>query len=196
MLKKFFHTVSTGFKDENFMELIHWIENFVSKVLSLALIAVILVSLIDLVRVLSVDLLHSEPVGFFNTTLIDLFGLFLNILIALELLENVTAYLKKHIVQVELVVVTALIAVSRKIIIFDPNKYAKIDLIALAGASLALAISYWLIKTMNEELARKQKKEELALRQKKAELARRKKQQEASQSSVAQTERSRDSSIE
>jgi len=196
MFKNFFRTILTGFQDENFMGLIHWIENFVSKVLSLALIAVILVSLIDLVRVLSVDLFHSEPIGFFNTTLIDLFGLFLNILIALELLENVTAYLKKHIVQVELVVVTALIAVSRKIIIFDPNKYSKIDLIALAGGSLALAISYWLIKTMNAELARQQRKEEQALRQKKAELIRRKKQQEASQLSANQTERSQDSSIE
>lgn len=179
------------------MALIHRVENFVSKILSLALIAVILVSLIDLVRVLSVDLLHSEPIGFFNTTLIDLFGLFLNILIALELLENVTAYLKKHIVQVELVVVTALIAVSRKIIIFDPNKYEKIDLIALAGASLALAISYWLIKTMNEEiaskhkkeeLARRQKREELIRRQKKEELARRQKQQEESPSSPSETD--------
>jgi uncharacterized membrane protein (DUF373 family) len=90
--------------------------------------------------------------GFFNKTLIEIFGLFLNILIALELLENITAYLKKHIVQVELVVVTALIAVARKIIIFDSNKYDKNDLIALANASLALSVSYWLIRRMNQSI--------------------------------------------
>ena len=135
--------------DENFMGLIENIENLVSKILSLALIIVIAVSIFDLIIVLSKDLFTSEPVGFFNKTLIEIFGLFLNILIALELLENVTVYLKKHIVQVELVVVTALIAVSRKIIIFDPKEYQKADLTALAIACLALSASYWLIRKSN-----------------------------------------------
>lgn len=137
-------------KDDKFLRYIHKTENIVSKVLSLALIIVILVSLIDLVIILVRDLLIVAPVGFFNKTLIEIFGLFLNILIALELLENVTSYLKKHIVQVELVVVTALIAVARKIIIFDPKQYDKIDLIALAVASLALSASYWLIRRINQ----------------------------------------------
>lgn len=138
------------FGDENFLGGIHKIENLVSKVLSVALIVVILVSLYDLVLILSKDLL-KEPAGFFNKTLIEIFGLFLNILIALELLENITAYLRKHIVQVELVVVTALIAVARKIIIFDPKQYDKIDLIALSVASLALAASYWMIRKTNQK---------------------------------------------
>jgi uncharacterized membrane protein (DUF373 family) len=133
------------------MRSIHTIENIVSKVLSVALIVVILVSLYDLVVILIKDLFTTEPVGFFSKTLIEIFGLFLNILIALELLENVTAYLRKHIVQVELVVVTALIAISRKIIIFDPNKYSKDDLIALTVGTLALAASYWLIRKVNRD---------------------------------------------
>jgi uncharacterized membrane protein (DUF373 family) len=133
------------------MRSIHLIENIVSKVLSVALIVVIIVSLYDLVVILIKDLFTTEPVGFFSKTLIEIFGLFLNILIALELLENVTAYLRKHIVQVELVVVTALIAISRKIIIFDPNKYSKDDLIALTVGTLALAASYWLIRKVNRD---------------------------------------------
>jgi uncharacterized membrane protein (DUF373 family) len=133
------------------MRSIHTIENLVSKVLSVALIVVILVSLYDLVVILIKDLFTTEPIGFFSKTLIEIFGLFLNILIALELLENVTAYLRKHIVQVELVVVTALIAISRKIIIFDPNKYSKDDLIALTVGTLALAASYWLIRKVNRD---------------------------------------------
>lgn len=139
------------FKDEKFMDLIHWVENVVSKILSVALVIVILVALLDLIVVLTKDLLTAEPVGFFTKTLIEVFGLFLNILIALELLENITAYLRKHIVQVELVVVTALIAVARKIIIFDPAKFAKTDLIALALASLALSVSYWLLRRTSAE---------------------------------------------
>ncbi|MCA2683568.1 MAG: phosphate-starvation-inducible PsiE family protein [Microcystis sp. M038S2] len=150
-IRKLLINFGQQWRDENFMRSIHTIENIVSKVLSVALIVVILVSLYDLVVILIKDLFTTEPVGFFSKTLIEIFGLFLNILIALELLENVTAYLRKHIVQVELVVVTALIAISRKIIIFDPNKYSKDDLIALTVGTLALAASYWLIRKVNRD---------------------------------------------
>jgi len=150
-IRKLLINFGQQWRDEDFMRSIHTIENIVSKVLSVALIVVILVSLYDLVVILIKDLFTTEPVGFFSKTLIEIFGLFLNILIALELLENVTAYLRKHIVQVELVVVTALIAISRKIIIFDPNKYSKDDLIALTVGTLALAASYWLIRKVNRD---------------------------------------------
>jgi uncharacterized membrane protein (DUF373 family) len=142
---KFLASLGEFFKDRNFLKLIHVTENIVSKVLSIALIIVILVSLCDLMLVLVKDL-FIEPSGFFNKTLIELFGFFLNILIALELLENITVYLRKHIVQLELVLTTALIAVARKIIIFDPNKYEKVDLIALGVAIICLAVSYFLIR--------------------------------------------------
>lgn len=134
-------------KDENFLRSTYWIENVAAKVLTVALGLVILISLVDLVIILIRDLIE-DPIGFFDKTLIDIFGLFLNILIALELLENITAYLKKHIVQVELVIVTSLIAVARKIIIFDFSKNSSIDLLALGAAILALSTSYWLLKRM------------------------------------------------
>jgi uncharacterized membrane protein (DUF373 family) len=134
--------------DENFLGIAHWVENIAAKILALALSIVILISLTDLILLLIKDI-SADPVGFFDKTLIDIFGLFLNILIALELLENITAYLKKHVVQVELVVVTSLIAIARKIIIFDFSKYNSLDLFALGAAILALSISYLLIKRMN-----------------------------------------------
>lgn len=136
------------FSDQNFLKWVHRVENLVSKILSAALILVILVSIVDLIFILAKDLVQPAT-GFFNRTLIDIFGLFLNVLIALELLENITAYLRKHIVQVELVVVTALIAVARKIIIFDTKTFDEGDLIALGVAILALSISYLLIRLVN-----------------------------------------------
>jgi uncharacterized membrane protein (DUF373 family) len=139
------------FSNENFLHSIHFTENLVSKILSIALVIVIFVSLFDLVFILVKDLFTTHPIGFFNKTLIEIFGLFLNILIALELLENITAYLKKHIVQVELVVVTAIIAIARKIIIFNPKEYDKMDLIALTIGCLALSVSYWLIRKLNQD---------------------------------------------
>jgi uncharacterized membrane protein (DUF373 family) len=143
--KNLIKQILTMGNNENFLKLVHWIENLVAKVLSIVLLVLILVALADLVFVISTNII-TEPLGFINKTLIELFGLFLNILIALELLENITAYLKKHIFQVELVIATSLIAVARKIIIFDLQKYSGTDLIALALAILALSISYWLIR--------------------------------------------------
>jgi uncharacterized membrane protein (DUF373 family) len=132
-------------KDANFLRMIHYVENAISKILSIVLVIVILVAVFELIVVLFNDFI-SYPFGRLEKSLLDVFGLFLNILIALELLENITAYLRKHIVQVELVIVTSLIAVARKIIIFDFNKFGNLDLIALAFAILALSASYWLIK--------------------------------------------------
>ena len=135
-------------KDEHFLSFIKITETFVSKILSIAMVIMILVAIVDLIIFLSQNIFES-PLGFFNKSLIQVFGLFLNILIALELLENITAYLKKHVVQVELVIVTSLIAVARKIIIFDFSKATGIDLMGLALAIFALSISYWLIRRLN-----------------------------------------------
>ena len=134
--------------DENFLAFIKVIETLVSKILSFAMVIIILVGVFDL-TIYMFQNLDEAPLGFFNKVLMEVFGLFLNILIALELLENITAYLKKHVVQVELVIVTSLIAVARKIIIFDFAKSTGIDLMGLALAIFALSISYWLIRRMN-----------------------------------------------
>lgn len=140
-------------KDETFLGLLKLIENYVAKILSLAMVIVIFVAIFDLGLVLVKDL-FTPPMGFLGRTLINIFGLFLNVLIALELLENITAYLKKHVVQVELVVVTSIIAVARKIIILDFEKTSGIDLIGLALAIFALAISYWIIRNQNHSITK------------------------------------------
>jgi uncharacterized membrane protein (DUF373 family) len=64
-------------------------------------------------------------------------------------LENITAYLRKHVVQVELVFITALIAGARKIIILDLAKVSGEQLLGLGVAILALSISYWIVRGMN-----------------------------------------------
>ncbi|MFP4134970.1 MAG: phosphate-starvation-inducible PsiE family protein [Halothece sp.] len=138
-------------QDERFLQITEAVEVIVAKVLTIALLIVIIIALIDLIFVLSKLLIKSPPSGFFNETLMEIFGLFLNVLIALELLDNITAYLRKHIFQVELVIATSLIAVARKIIIFDLDKFSNIDLISLAIAIFALSISYWLVHRMNRQ---------------------------------------------
>jgi uncharacterized membrane protein (DUF373 family) len=149
-VRDFIRGVGRLWQEEKFLHITEGVETIVAKVLTIALLIVILVALVDLVFVLSQILFQSPPSGFFNQTILEVFGLFLNILIALELLDNITAYLRKHIFQVELVIATSLIAIARKIIIFDLQKYSNNDLIALAVAIFALSISYWLVRRLNK----------------------------------------------
>ena len=132
--------------DEVFLHFIEGIEVLVSKVLSLAMIAIIIFATFDLMVFISQKLFFT-PNPLFKDTLFEIFGLFLNILIALEILENITAYLRRHVFQVELVIATSLIAVARKIIIFDIDKKTGQDLIGLAFAIFSLSISFWIIRS-------------------------------------------------
>ena len=148
MLKKIFRQISKLGNEENFLHFTESVEVIISKILSLAMIWVILLSVCDLLIFLAKELVNHTD-NLLKDTLFVIFGLFLNVLIALEILENITAYLKKHVIQVELVIVTSLIAVSRKIIILDLEKKTAADLIGLATAIFALSISYWIVRSTN-----------------------------------------------
>ena len=137
--------------DKTFLEILGNLEGLVSKVLALAMVVVIIVTVWDLVFSLTDTIQHEifAP-GHLTRELISIFGLFLNILIALEVLENITAYLRNHVVQMELVIATSLIAVARKIIILDLTKVDGPQLIGLAIAIAALSFSYWLVRQMSK----------------------------------------------
>lgn len=134
--------------NESFLKFLDNTESLVARVLSIAMVIVLVVAVFDLTLFL-VQELFSRPFGRFSITLIEIFGLFLNILIALEILENISAYLRRHVIQVELVVVTSLIAVARKIIILDFEKTSGVELIGLAIAIFSLSISYWIVRYIN-----------------------------------------------
>ncbi|MGB7085527.1 MAG: phosphate-starvation-inducible PsiE family protein, partial [Phormidesmis sp.] len=96
--------------DQGFLKNLGRFEGFLSKLLSIAMVMVIIVVMVDLALYLAATLSNPDPFTFLGETLLDIFGLFFSVLIALEILENITAYLKKHVVQVELVIVTSLTA--------------------------------------------------------------------------------------
>jgi len=143
-----FRFLTLACKDESFLKAIRTVENVVSKIKAIALVFVIFGALFDLLRILTFDLFVNEPRGAFSIPLLKIFGMFLNVLIALELMENVTAYLRHHTIQLELVIITALTAVARKVIIFDSK--ADGDLTGLAIAVLSLSISYWIVRSQNK----------------------------------------------
>jgi len=78
--------------------------------------------------------------------LLDIFGMFLLVLVGLELLDTIKAYVKEHVVHAEIVLLAALIAVARKAITLDLKQLAPAVPFGLAALLLALAAAYFLLK--------------------------------------------------
>lgn len=76
--------------------------------------------------------------------LLDIFGFFLLILIGVELLETIKAYLRDNVVHVEIVLEVALIAIARKVIVLDVAKYDGVRLLAIAALITALSAGFFL----------------------------------------------------
>jgi len=132
--------------DQAFLKVITRFERGLAKVLSVALTGVLVVATLQLLLFLGSDLLDLQ-VNWTGEGLIGLLDQVLVILIALEVLQNLTAYMREHVVQIELVLVTALTAVARKVIVMPPGVQKNpLDLIGISVAVLALAVAYWLVR--------------------------------------------------
>jgi uncharacterized membrane protein (DUF373 family) len=68
------------------------------------------------------------------------------VLIAVEIFINIRLYLGSNVIPVELVVATALMAVARKVIVLDLKLVSSEQIVGLALVTIALGITYWLIK--------------------------------------------------
>lgn len=111
--------------------------------LILMMVVVIFLSTIELGRILVLDITTPNYLLDINE-LLDVFGFFMLILIGVELLETIRAYLNEHEVHVEIVLEVALIAVARKVVIIDVKEYMPESLLAIAAIVLSLAGAYYL----------------------------------------------------
>jgi uncharacterized membrane protein (DUF373 family) len=75
--------------------------------------------------------------------LLEIFGYFLLVLIGVELLETLKAYLKKDTIHVRVVLEVALIAMARKAIIEEPSTTPGLTLFGVAALILALGIAFY-----------------------------------------------------
>jgi uncharacterized membrane protein (DUF373 family) len=89
--------------------------------------------------------------------LLEIFGFFLLVLIGIELLETIKAYLMTHVVHVEIVLEVALIAIARKVIILDLEKYESLTLVGIAALISAVALAFWVIKRYVKGLDQRQR---------------------------------------
>ena len=132
--------------DKDFLAGIHSYERQLAKLLAFLLAIVIGFAVIELVVESSIKIVRFET-NWFEGGLIQLLDRLLMIFIALEVLQNVTAYLRDQVVQIELVLLTAMTAVARKVIVLPPGTESKPQLMAGFGVIVVgIAAAYWLVK--------------------------------------------------
>jgi uncharacterized membrane protein (DUF373 family) len=82
------------------------------------------------------------------------FGMIFTVIIALEFKKSllVVAERRENVVQIRSVVMIALLAICRKLIILDVKETDALQIFALAAAILALGVVYWLIRDTDQRL--------------------------------------------
>ena len=85
--------------------------------------------------------------------LLEIFGYFLLVLIGVELIETLKAYLKKDVIHIRVVLEVALIAMARKVIVEEPNAVPSMTLFGIAALILALGIAFHVERQARREPA-------------------------------------------
>jgi uncharacterized membrane protein (DUF373 family) len=83
--------------------------------------------------------------------LLEIFGYFLLVLIGVELLETLKAYVRKDVIHVRVVLEVALIAMARKVIIEEPNTVPGMTLFGIAALILSLGIAFYFERQAKRE---------------------------------------------
>lgn len=109
--------------DALFLRITDQIEKLLAKILASILIVVVVVATIHLAISVGNGLLDPTTV-WKGEQLFLVLGDLLNLLIGLEVLQNITSYLRRGVVQIQLVLLTAITAVARKVIVLPPMRKA------------------------------------------------------------------------
>ncbi len=125
------------------------IEKIIAIALLIIMTVVVVSGALEVAWVVMNDLF--QPPGFFLGVedLFDIFGLFLMVLIGLELMTSIEMYLKDNTIHAEVMFLVALTAVARKVVIMDAKTIDPMTVFAIAALVLALSVGYFFIKKQN-----------------------------------------------
>ena len=120
------------------------------KVIVVALLGLMMfavfVTTVELVVIFFRELMKPPRLLLNIEEMLEVFGFFLMVLIGLELLESIKAYLVEDRVHNEVVFLVAIVAVSRKIIILDYKTITPEMLYGMAAVIVALGVGYFLVR--------------------------------------------------
>lgn len=124
---------------------------FAVRSMAVLMTMVILWGVVDVVFVLYRQL-KAPPYFMLNINdMLEIFGAFLAVLIAIEIYINITIYLREKMIHVKIVLATALMAIARKVIVFDFDNLDPMYVFASAMVVFALSIAYWLVTKLGNE---------------------------------------------
>ena len=129
------------------LHLIKRFEKGVILVLVILMSVVLLLSTVELAWIIIKDIM-SPPLFLLDIDeLLDIFGLFMLVLIGIELLETIAkTYMSDSTNHAQIVMAVAIIAIARKVIILDVKDLSGLALVGIAAIILALSVGYFLIK--------------------------------------------------
>ena len=121
-------------------------EWFIVLALLLMMMLALLASTVELAIILVEQLLEPPMLLLDVKEMLTVFAFFLMVLIGLELVETIKMYLDEHVFHVEVVVLVAIIAVARKIIVIDYDSVSYEILLSIAALMIVLCAGYFLLK--------------------------------------------------
>ena len=127
-------------------ETLHGFTRAVILALIIMMMVAVAVSTVELLIILIQELLKPPVYLLGIDNLFEIFGFFMMILIALELLESIRTYLTDELLHVEVVFLVAMIAIARKVIILEVKNLEPLTLIGISSVIIALAVGYFLVK--------------------------------------------------
>ena len=128
------------------MDIFEKVQRYVAIVLLVLMGIVVIAAIVEVAYEIVIGLI--EPPGFFLDVreLLEAFGLFLLILIGLELMASIHMYLSDHTIHAEMMFLVALTAVTRKIVILETVETDPLLVFGLGFLILALSGGYFLIR--------------------------------------------------
>jgi uncharacterized membrane protein (DUF373 family) len=121
-------------------------EKAVTAGLAVLMALVVLLATIELGWVIIQDVITPPVILLEIDELLDIFGLFLLVLIGVELLETIKAYIRENVVHVDVVLTVAMIAIARKVIILDVKDLSSMTLVGIAAIIAALAAAQYVFR--------------------------------------------------
>ena len=122
-------------------------EKIIILVLVVLMAVVLLLSTVELAWVIIKDIITPPILILEIDELLEIFGLFMLVLIGIELLDTIAkTYMAESVDHAQIVMAVAIIAIARKVIILDVKDLSGLALVGIAAIILALSIGYYLIK--------------------------------------------------
>ena len=121
-------------------------ERVVYMILLIMLCLLISFAVLTLVATMVADLLSAPALLLTGDEILSAFGGFLLVLLSLEFFESIKVYLRENVIPYELVVVIAITAIARKVIVLDLETASDVHLVGLGVVVISLAGAYYLLK--------------------------------------------------